>query len=857
MYVLGLNSVYHESAACLLADGQIVAMAEEERFNRIKHGKKPTKDNPHELPVMAIRYCLETAGIELSGVSHIGYSSDPSSMKSEANPHREWHAEFVDNIEKIPGILADQGFTGDFHFVGHHLAHAASSYYPAPFEEAAVLSIDGIGDTSTTAWYAGSGSQIRLLDAVPAPNSLGFLWELVSLFLGFDIYDATKIMGLAAYGNPDRYAEQFQQLIRLEADGRFQTDNEVLRFWQLDYLTPSGYYRGLESLFGLKKRDPREELSAPYQDISAALQHRSDEVLLHIAEHMHKATGSRNLCIAGGVALNCVTNRHVFEEGPFERMFIQPAAHDAGTAIGCATYIWHHLLGHEERETTIHPYWGPSYSSTETETALADHNLSFTKCDDTPRRVAELIAEAKVVGFFQGRMEAGPRALGHRSLLADPRHPDMRDILNHQVKHREYFRPFAPSVLHEESKNWFQISKETSASDFMLMAYPVQPQYRERIPAVVHDDGTSRVQTVKHETSPVFHAVISAFFELTGVPLVLNTSFNDSEPIVCSPADAIRTFLKTEIDALVLGDYIVIKAENEETVKEWRRRNRRTIGELFDDAVKRHQVYRIDGFSVLTDHADDIHPEQVLPLFAEHKFFLEELNRDRIRNAEVLEIGVGSGVLSIAAVRAGARRVTALEVSSRAKNIAGFNFVVNGCADRVSILDGSPDVFSPVKGKRFDYVISNPPFLPTPPDADFFLHSSAGIYGLDVLEQIVTHIDDSLSDNGCAQFVTVAPGNNREPFLLFDLLKKHLSGTTRVSVNLRTLPFGEFVEWLGQIDMVDEEQAAQLQARATEDGVTALHLCVIHYERGPRSFEAHPSQTIYDEWELPLIAEQP
>lgn len=563
MYVLGINSLYHESSACLLSDGHLVAAAEEERFTRIKHAKKPKMDNPHELPVRAMRYCLETANIDLEDVEHIGFSSDPSWLAK--TPSREaWRymSEFVKNTKRVPGILRVMGFAGDFHWVSHHAAHAASSYYASPFDDAAVLTLDGIGDDSTTAWFHGRGSQLKTLRNVPPPWSLGFLWELVSMFLGFDIYDATKIMGLAAYGDPERFADAFHRLLRLLPDGGFKTDDGLLRFWMLDYEKPSGYFAGLEKLFAIRRRTPDQELTQTHQDVAASLQQITNEAVTHMVEHLHRRTSSPNLCLAGGVALNCLTNQQAFEAGPFEQLYIQPAAHDAGTSVGAAFFIWHHLLGRGRQGFLAHAYHGPEFTAEEIEQALRDAGLVYGRSEAIEEEVARLLSQQAVVGFFQGRMEIGPRALGNRSLLTDPRNPRAREILNQKVKHREYFRPFAPSVLHEEAKQWFHIQKDTTAAEFMLMAYPIRDELRDQVPAVLHVDGTSRIQTVRRETNPRYHKLISAFFRLTGVPMVLNTSFNDSEPIVCTPADAIDTFLKTDIDFLAIGDFLLSKAAN-------------------------------------------------------------------------------------------------------------------------------------------------------------------------------------------------------------------------------------------------------------------------------------------------------
>lgn len=569
MYILGINSVYHESCACLLKDGMIVAIAEEERFNRIKHGKKASSDNPHELPMQAIQYCLDAGGITFADIAHAGFSFNPQKLREGKQLDKLFTADgwggavgaedFNQKILTIPGQLQALGFTGQFTWVDHHVAHASSAFHVSPFREAAVLTVDGIGETSTALFMRGENNRLDFLQEIEYPASLGFLWELMSLFLGFSIYDAAKIMGLASYGEPELYASHFKELVRLTDHGAFEINDELLRFELLEYYPPSGYYHGLETLFGVKKRSEDAPVLPVHQHIAAALQQITNEIVLHMVNYLYATTRLENLCLAGGVALNCVTNRYVFEEGPFSRLYVQPAAHDAGTALGVATYIWHHIVGGTRREYMQHAYTGPSFTNEAIEQALTAHQLTYHYVDNIEQQVARLVSEGHVVGFFQGRMELGPRALGNRSLLADPRNPNMREILNHKVKHREYFRPFAPSVLYEEAHNWFHIKQDTSAMEYMLMVYPVKADVQHRIPAVVHVDGTGRIQAVKREINPRYHKVIAEFFNLTGVPVVLNTSFNDSEPIVCTPDDAINTFTKTEIDYLAIGDFLVSK----------------------------------------------------------------------------------------------------------------------------------------------------------------------------------------------------------------------------------------------------------------------------------------------------------
>ena len=564
MYILGINAVFHESAACLLENGKILASAEEERFNRIKHGKPANLDNPDELPWQAIQYCLDSAGVELKQIGHIGYSFNP---RIKSNPlFTEEYKDDEDLLEKtllhIPEKLKEIGFQGEFHWVNHHTAHAASAYYVSPFQDAAILVVDGTAESSSTSFFSAKNNQLKLLQEILYPASLGALWELFSVFLGFDGYDAAKVMGLAAYGNPNRYAEHFKQIVRMVPNGQFEMDNELLHVETIEYYPPSGYFQGLEELFSIKNREPGQAFTPAHQDIAASLQAITDDIVLDMTQHLYQLVQSDNLCLAGGVALNCVSNTVAFEKGPFTHLFVQPAAHDGGTALGSAFYIWNHVLGNEPREQMTHAYLGPSFTDSDMDNILQKHQLIYKRTDNIEKEVAQLISENNIVGFFQGRMELGPRALGNRSLLADPRHPNMREIFNLKVKHREYFRPLAPSVLHEEANNWFTITKETSAAEFMLMAYPVKPSMKEKIPAVVHVDGTSRVQRVKKEANPRYHQLISEFYRISGVPIVLNTSFNDSEPIVCTPQDAINTFLATEIDYMAMGNFLVSKADN-------------------------------------------------------------------------------------------------------------------------------------------------------------------------------------------------------------------------------------------------------------------------------------------------------
>jgi carbamoyltransferase len=568
MYILGINSVYHESSACLVRDGALVATAEEERFNRVKHGKQARADNPDELPVNAIEFCLAAAGIEPGDVDHVTCAGDPGEIAAvhAAGIPSPWDSkedqlQFLGAVPRVPAAVAGLGFTGDFHWVAHHTAHAASAYYASSFPEAAVLAVDALGDDAySTRLYRGVGDKLEHLQSVRYPASLGYLWELLSVYLGFGVYDAAKVMGLAAYGDPDRFAGAFGQLAWATPDGGFDMVHSLLKFSRILYYPPAADCSGIEPLFGAPPRRPQDPILSLHHDVAAALQAKTSELVLHMVRHAHTLTGSRRLCLAGGVALNCVANQVAFEDGPFTELYVQPAAHDGGLALGSALYLWSHLLGGARGPEMRHAYWGPSYSAGQIEAELGRAGLTGQRPDDFEKEVARLLSDGHVIGLFQGAMELGPRALGNRSIIADPRERRMREVLNQKVKHREYFRPLAPSVLHEAVPEWFEIAKPTPAGDFMLMAYPARADKHDRMGAVLHVDGTCRIQAVRKDVSPRFHRIISEFAALTGVPMVVNTSFNDQEPIICSPADAIATFLKTQIDYLAIGPFLVGKS---------------------------------------------------------------------------------------------------------------------------------------------------------------------------------------------------------------------------------------------------------------------------------------------------------
>ena len=554
MNILGINSVYHESAAALLIDGKLVAAVEEERFNRIKHGKEANFNNPHQFPERAIRYCLKHAGLTAKDIHHIGFSFDPVMRRKHYRPEW-WGPRFEETFRlrmgQVRGV-ADELFgraLGErFHFVSHHLAHAASAFFPSGFERAAILSIDGIGETAGSTLLKGIGDRISTIEMFDYPHSLGFLWEVFSGHLGFSHYDASKVMGLAAYGNPDAFRHQFQEVVRVSGDS-YAVAPQFLGFH-------ADKFDRLEALFG-----PPRYMDAPIEprhaDIAAALQEATDAAVKALVRRVKRKAPFEHLCIAGGVALNCVTNEIIRQSGEFDDIFIPSAPHDAGTAIGAAQIV--HCAKDKKplQRGFSTPYLGPAYKRSEIEAAVKAAGLKARRSRAPARDAAEMIAAGKIVAWFQGRMEFGPRALGNRSLLADPRRPDMRNILNQKVKHREDFRPFAPSVMAEHADEWFELGPHMTSHEFMLFAPAVKAEQRGRIPAVMHQDGTARVQLVSRKSNPRFHELISHFHAQTGVPIVVNTSFNDSEPIVCSPTDAIVTFRKSGIDALVMDDVVL------------------------------------------------------------------------------------------------------------------------------------------------------------------------------------------------------------------------------------------------------------------------------------------------------------
>jgi carbamoyltransferase len=549
--VLGINSVYHESAAALLVDGALVAAVEEERFNRIKHGKQADFDNPHQLPERAIRSCLNDAGLTADDISHVAYSFAPKLRRTRYRA--EWWDPRLEEtfrlrlgqvrnaVEEVLGRALGQRL----HFVPHHLAHAASAYFPSGFDRAAVLTIDGIGETAGSTLARAAGHRIQCVETFEFPHSIGFLWEVFSGYLGFSQYDASKVMGLAAYGDPEVFRQPFLSILRAD-EMNYGVAQAFLG------LHPDRFGR-METIFG-PPRHPDSEILPRHADMAAALQAATDAAVAALVRRIKHRVPFENLCLAGGVALNCVTNELVRRSGEFSNVFIPSAPHDAGTAIGAAFMVHCAKQKSSPQRGNSTPYLGPAFKRRDILAAVKSAGLRARRSRSPARDAADMIADGKIVAWFQGRMEFGPRALGNRSLLADPRRPDVRDILNQKVKHREDFRPFAPSVLAEHADEWFELGAHSASHGFMLFACPVKAARRDLIPAVVHQDGSARVQIVSRKSNPRFHELISRFFAKTGVPLVVNTSFNDSEPMVCGPTDAIVTFRKSGIDVLFMDD---------------------------------------------------------------------------------------------------------------------------------------------------------------------------------------------------------------------------------------------------------------------------------------------------------------
>lgn len=575
MFILGINAFHGGASAAILKDGQLLAAVEDERFRRQKYWAG--------FPSESIKFCLEQAGISAYDLDHVAISRDPSAHLGQkalfALRKRPSFAAIRDRVSNmgavkdVKGIMCqslglDAGtLKADFHRVEHHRAHMASAFFVSPFQDAAVLSIDGMGDFVSTMVGTGSNNKLSVDDQVLFPHSLGIFFTALTQWLGFPNYgDEGKVQGLAPYGQP-KYLEEMHKMVRLLPNGGFELDLKyfVHHAQGVDMTWDDGsptigtlYSPEVIKLLG-EPRSQRGEYTTHHYDVAASMQAMLEEAEFHIVRDAAKRTGKKALCLAGGVALNSSFNGKILPETDFDDIFIQPASGDAGTSVGAAFFVHHQVLKNPRSFEMKHSYTGPSYSNAQIEAVLKERGLSYKTLDDDVlcSETAGLISQANVVGWFQGAAEWGPRALGNRSIVADPRREDMKDILNARIKHREAFRPFAPSVLGENTGDYFE---QSYPDPFMVKVYKVLQEKRSEIPAVTHVDGTGRLQTVEKDVNARYWELINAFGEQTGTPVVLNTSFNDNEPIVCTPTEAINCFERTHMDVIVLGNYMMKKS---------------------------------------------------------------------------------------------------------------------------------------------------------------------------------------------------------------------------------------------------------------------------------------------------------
>jgi carbamoyltransferase len=566
MVILGL-STWDDSSACIVVDGKLLAAVEEERFTRIKHYAG--------FPYNAVKYCLDTAGIGIWEVDYVGHYWKPwivgrrifhvlkvlprSARRFKAKSRRGMGEmnEFLTHLRVRPLLTRRFGESAfKLHYIDHHISHACSSYFTSPFDEAAVLTCDGAGESTTTMLAHFEGNKMKIINRIKLPNSLGHLYSAVTAFLGFRIMSGEgKVMGLAAYGDPQRYAREFNNIVSLLPNGEYRVDFNCMDY----HLAREGQFSSQTlKVFG-RPRHRDEDVNQRHMDIAAGLQDVVEKALIHIAGYLHRKTASKNLCLAGGVALNCSANSRILDSTPFENVHVLPAPGDAGCSLGCAYYINNCIYGGEPDNKASGAYLGPEYGSSDYLRALKQSGLKFRQSDCISREAAELISEGKIVAWFQDAMEFGPRALGNRSILADPRKAEMKEILNMKVKHREWFRPFAPTVLEKHCGEYFKGGIKSSYMSFTDYAHE---KAARNIPAAIHIDKSARLQTVNKSDNPKFYELIEEFCKITGVPVVLNTSFNvQGEPIVASPDDALSCFKGTALDYLVLGDYIISKNE--------------------------------------------------------------------------------------------------------------------------------------------------------------------------------------------------------------------------------------------------------------------------------------------------------
>jgi carbamoyltransferase len=577
--ILGLNAYHGDSSACLVRDGKLVAAAEEERFRRVKHWAG--------LPTQAIQYCLAEAGLRLGDLDHVAINRDPRSNNFRRaayviarRPSFKLILNRMRNIRHAAGIdrLLAQAFPGQtlqatVHHIEHHLAHLASAFHVAPFSEAVCVSVDGFGDFASCAWGLGQRNVIRIDGRVYFPHSLGIFYSAITQYLGFPHYgDEYKVMGLAPYGEP-HHLEEMRQLVRVRRDGTFRLGLEYFRHhkenvsysWN-DCAPEVGplYNEELERMLGAPARKRGDPLEQRHKDLARSAQAMYEEAFFALLNSIHAQYRRPNLALAGGCAMNSVANGKICTHSPFKALYLPAAAGDAGGAIGAAFVVWHQLRPVTERFYMEQAYWGPKFDGPALDALLEARREELKQARCTVKRFADVdqlchhaakaVSLGQVIGWFQGRMEWGPRALGNRSILCDPRRPDMKEILNAKIKRRESFRPFAPSILREAVRDWFEIDDDVP---FMMQVFPVRRERRAVIPAVTHVDGSGRLHTVTRSANPMYYNLISRFQEISGVPLVLNTSFNENEPVVCRPEEALECFLRTKMDGLALGNHFI------------------------------------------------------------------------------------------------------------------------------------------------------------------------------------------------------------------------------------------------------------------------------------------------------------
>ena len=572
MYILGINAYHGDSSACIYKDGQLIAASEEERFRRIKHWAG--------FPIEAIRFCLQEAEISIQEVDHIAISRDPkanlgkkalTALKNRLNLSNIINR--VKNLKKAASIeeefiehfnLKAGELKAKFHNVEHHRSHLASAFFASPFEESALLSIDGFGDFTSTMTGIGKGNKIEVLDTVSYPHSVGVFYTTFTQWLGFPHYgDEYKVMGLAPYGQPT-HLEQLRKVIKFKDNGLFELDLKyfnhpskgVNMVWEGGIPAMDSLYSdALIDEFG-PARKADEPLTQDHKDWATSVQRITEELIYHLLTHLQQKTGSDAVCIAGGVAQNSVANGKILLKTPFKKVYIPPAGHDAGTCIGAALWVYNQLLDQPRTAPMLHGYLGSRFSNENIEELLKQKNISYRKLEGEAlfSKVTDCLINSGVVGWFQGRAEFGPRALGHRSIIADPRREDAKEILNAKIKRRESFRPFAPSILKEHIPHYFE---QVDDVPFMEKVFLIKEEQRSKIPAVTHVDGTGRLQSVEQAIEPKYYGLINNFYEKTSVPILLNTSFNENEPIVNTPEEALNCFLRTKMDMLVLEDIVI------------------------------------------------------------------------------------------------------------------------------------------------------------------------------------------------------------------------------------------------------------------------------------------------------------